>query len=550
MSGLRGRRERARELRRAEVAHGDEVGARREHGAHRRDGDRPPRRPRSARARRASPAAPCRAARCPESRELDGAATAPARPPATAPTATMPRKTRVALRQERARDAEHERSPTTSAPTTPMLRTFAPSAVTPPSANRNACTARTTASTRQASHGPSRIDGERGARGSGRCAAGDREVQHLRGEDERGGDAEQRDAALVERRARRAAGRARPRRAGSDARAAHRAGQEAVRDVQRELRHLCRASSRLGAHAGQRPTIGKWVKCASKPVLGADRVAHGVELGRRSTATDARRSGRRRGSSRAPSRRERVEARARGRGGRGGRARPPRASRGCGRRRRGPSAGSGRRGPRRSARPRPAPRPRRAPRARSAARRRRAGRARAAPRRPRRRRRPRAGGSSGVRSSSSLLIRPGRLSRFDRSCESRPRSSARRAAQRIAGSARSGHRDAERDDHERAHGGQRPHDAALEAHARRTSASRRRRAARSPVIDGGEADAEGDDQDEAVARRGAARSRRAGRRARSGTGAARRRSPTATSPRRPLPWLRVRASGRPGPWWW
>src|SRR3954469_7386751 len=47
--------------------------------------------------------------------------------------------------------------PTTSAPMTPMLRTFAPSAVTPPSANTNDCTTSTTDMTTQASHGPSRI---------------------------------------------------------------------------------------------------------------------------------------------------------------------------------------------------------------------------------------------------------------------------------------------------------------------------------------------------------------------------------------------------------
>src|SRR4051812_26642181 len=47
--------------------------------------------------------------------------------------------------------------PTSSAPSTPMLRMLAPSAVKPPSANTNACTPITTASVRQASQGPSRI---------------------------------------------------------------------------------------------------------------------------------------------------------------------------------------------------------------------------------------------------------------------------------------------------------------------------------------------------------------------------------------------------------
>ena len=47
-------------------------------------------------------------------------------------------------------------SPASSAPSTPMLSTLAPSAEMPPSANANAWTAITTAMTRHASHGPSR----------------------------------------------------------------------------------------------------------------------------------------------------------------------------------------------------------------------------------------------------------------------------------------------------------------------------------------------------------------------------------------------------------
>ena len=67
--------------------------------------------------------------------------------------ATMPRKTVLAW------GSTFTRPPTTRpanrAPSTPMLSTFAPSALMPPSANANAWTAITTAMTRQASQGPS-----------------------------------------------------------------------------------------------------------------------------------------------------------------------------------------------------------------------------------------------------------------------------------------------------------------------------------------------------------------------------------------------------------
>ena len=93
--------------------------------------------------------------------------------------------------------AAYNEEPASSAPSTPMLRMLAPSAQIPPSANANAWTMSTTAITRQASHGPEQHGGERRAEEVAAGAAGDREVEHLYGEDECGQHAQQRHAGLV-----------------------------------------------------------------------------------------------------------------------------------------------------------------------------------------------------------------------------------------------------------------------------------------------------------------------------------------------------------------
>ena len=67
----------------------------------------------------------------------------PPRSPESPPACVEPRGVPTASGSRRRR-----------APMIPMLRTFAPSALMPPSANTNACVVSTTAITRQASHGP------------------------------------------------------------------------------------------------------------------------------------------------------------------------------------------------------------------------------------------------------------------------------------------------------------------------------------------------------------------------------------------------------------
>ena len=133
-----------------------------------------------------------------------------------------------------------------------MFTTFAPSALTPPSANTKLWVASTTASTRQLSHGPSRTRRERGAEEVPARPPGDGEVEHLGGEHERAGHAEQRDDAVVEP----AAGateadadgaRGDDRGAGGDL-----GRQEPVRDVH--------GAAPFAVHSGQSPTIGKWEK--------------------------------------------------------------------------------------------------------------------------------------------------------------------------------------------------------------------------------------------------------------------------------------------------
>ena len=88
---------------------------------------------------------------------------------------------------------------------TPMLRTFAPSAVTPPSANTNACVGEHHRHHQAGEPRPEQDRRQRGAQEVAAGAAGDGEVEHLGREDERRGHAEQRDPPLVERRGSRAA---------------------------------------------------------------------------------------------------------------------------------------------------------------------------------------------------------------------------------------------------------------------------------------------------------------------------------------------------------
>ena len=79
-----------------------------------------------------------------------------------------------------------------------MLTMFRPSAVSPPSANSSACTHSTTA-TQTARPGADQHGGEHAAQEVPAGAAGDREVQHLDGEDEGGDESGQRRLLFVER---------------------------------------------------------------------------------------------------------------------------------------------------------------------------------------------------------------------------------------------------------------------------------------------------------------------------------------------------------------
>ena len=152
----------------------------------------------------------------------------------------------------RIRRASTIASPMPSAPTTPMLRMFAPRAVMPPSANTKAWPAMTTAITMQASHGPEQDRGERAAQQVAAGAAGHREVEHLHGEDERGRDAEQGHLAVVERPSRRG-GRRRPTAAtaGTAVGGGHGSVEEPVRDVHGRVLSRGVRRSRADWQAGQ-----------------------------------------------------------------------------------------------------------------------------------------------------------------------------------------------------------------------------------------------------------------------------------------------------------
>ena len=185
----------------------DEVGAGGQHGAHGGDGD-----DRLAGAdqrvgaehRRQDGA---RAARCRRSPARARSAVAPAITASQAPTAAIGR---IAPRREPAR-ATCISPPTSSAPITPMLRMFAPSAVMPAVGEHERLHAEHDRQRQAGEPGPEQDRRQRGAEEVAARAARDREVEHLRGEDERGGDAEQRDAALVEVDVRPCAGRRRRR---------------------------------------------------------------------------------------------------------------------------------------------------------------------------------------------------------------------------------------------------------------------------------------------------------------------------------------------------
>ena len=130
------------------------VGPRGEHGAHRRHGDH-----RLADADQRVHAEHRRQHRAERHRAGERRARRSSPPRRSSPRAT--RRRRRGRGRPSGPGAARARAPTArrrraAAPSTPMLRTLAPSAVTPPSAKANACTASTTAIARQASHGPSR----------------------------------------------------------------------------------------------------------------------------------------------------------------------------------------------------------------------------------------------------------------------------------------------------------------------------------------------------------------------------------------------------------
>ena len=217
--------------------------------------------------------------------------------------------------------------PTASPPSTPMLRMFAPSAVTPPSANTKACTTRTTAEDHPREPRAEQDRRERRAEEMAARAARDGEVEHLRGEHERGRDAEQRGAAVVE------LALGAPQAVGD--RAAAGTAQASATSLDRKPSGMCMAhlgeSGGSDLQRGQRPTTGKWTSRASKPQASATMASTRIialEVQRRERRRSARTPhSRRRGGWRASS------APRRGRHGRGGRGPRARAPRGCGRRR-------------------------------------------------------------------------------------------------------------------------------------------------------------------------------------------------------------------------
>ena len=213
-------------------------------------------------------AARCRAGRCRTSRARATHALAPAITASQAPTRDDGQEAcRGAAAAPRAQRASAP--PTTSAPITPMFSTFAPSAVTPPSANTKACVTSTTDITTQASQGPSRIAASAGAEEVAARAARDREVEHLRREHERRGDAEQRDAALVEVAARAPQAVRRRRRRPAPAQPAATSGrQEAVRDVH--------GGASCGADSRRRRRRSGSARSGVEAGSALDRVAHRV----------------------------------------------------------------------------------------------------------------------------------------------------------------------------------------------------------------------------------------------------------------------------------
>ena len=187
------------------------------------------------------------------------------------------RRRRAARRAGAAARAARRASapPVTSAPATPMFITFAPSALTPPSANTKLCVASTTASTRQASHGPSSTVASAAPRkcplvppATGKlsiCAAKTNAPVTPSSGTTRSSSRRARAAQADRRRRRSRRARCRPRPRG------------------RGTRQGCACCSFTGsgirggagsaAQSGQSPTIGKWREVAGEAGRGLHRVA-------------------------------------------------------------------------------------------------------------------------------------------------------------------------------------------------------------------------------------------------------------------------------------
>ena len=185
-------------------------------------------------------------------RELD----AQSRRRRPSPPARRRRRRRRAARRAcsgSARRAASISPPTTSPPITPMLKTLAPERGDAAVGEHERLHAEHDREHQAREPWPEQDRRQRGAEEVPAGAARDREVEHLRREHERGGDAEQRHAALVEVDARRGAGRSRPRRPPGPRRR--------PRPRSRGTRQECawRSSSwrRQSAHV---PTSGKWEK--------------------------------------------------------------------------------------------------------------------------------------------------------------------------------------------------------------------------------------------------------------------------------------------------
>ena len=130
----------------------------------------------------------------PEIASSSAVAAAPAITASHAPPATTARKRRSRPRQQAPRTATHQRSRPPSAPITPMLRTFAPSARDAAVGEHERLRREHDRHHQAGEPRPEQDRRQRGAEEVAARAAGDGEVEHLRGEDERRRDAEQRDA--------------------------------------------------------------------------------------------------------------------------------------------------------------------------------------------------------------------------------------------------------------------------------------------------------------------------------------------------------------------